>query len=61
MDFALTEEQLAFLDTAKDFARERLLPNASRWDEERHFPADPSTAAFGLARRHCTCTADMGL
>jgi hypothetical protein len=31
-----------------DFAPERLLPNASRWDEEGHFPADPSTADMGL-------------
>ncbi len=45
MDFSLTEEQLAFQDTARSFARERLLPNASRWDEERHFPAEELRAA----------------
>ncbi len=45
MDFSLTEEQLAFQDTARSFARERLLPHASRWDEERHFPAEELRAA----------------
>ena len=51
MDFSLTEEQLAFQHTARSFARERLLPNASRWDEERHFPAEElrEAAALGFA------------
>ncbi len=51
MDFGLTEEQLAFQHTARSFARERLLPNASRWDEERHFPAEElrEAAALGFA------------
>jgi alkylation response protein AidB-like acyl-CoA dehydrogenase len=48
MDFSLTEEQLAFQHTARSFARERLLPNALRWDEERHFPAEELRAAVQL-------------
>lgn len=39
MDFELTEDQRAFQQTARDFARERLLPGAAAWDENRHFPA----------------------
>jgi alkylation response protein AidB-like acyl-CoA dehydrogenase len=39
MDFELSEDQRAFQQTARDFARDRLLPNASQWDEDRHFPA----------------------
>ncbi len=39
MDFELSEDQRAFQATARAFARERLLPNAGKWDDERHFPA----------------------
>ncbi len=39
MDFDLSEDQRAFQQTARDFARDRLLPNAGRWDEDKHFPA----------------------
>ena len=35
----LTEEQRMIRDMAREFARERLLPNAARWDRESHFPA----------------------
>lgn len=48
MDFSLSEDQLAFQDTARSFARERLLPNASRWDEDRHFPAEELREAAAL-------------
>ena len=36
----LTDEQLMIRDMARQFARERLLPNAARWDKESHFPAE---------------------
>jgi alkylation response protein AidB-like acyl-CoA dehydrogenase len=48
MDFALNEDQLAFQATARDFARERLLPQAGRWDQERHFPAEELREAASL-------------
>jgi alkylation response protein AidB-like acyl-CoA dehydrogenase len=48
MDFELSEDQRAFQQTARDFARERLLPNASTWDETRHFPAAELREAAGL-------------
>ncbi|MCB1750815.1 MAG: acyl-CoA dehydrogenase family protein [Gammaproteobacteria bacterium] len=35
----LTEEQRMIRDMARGFARERLLPNAARWDRESLFPA----------------------
>ena len=38
MNFALSDDQQAIRDTALDFAREKLAPNALRWDEEKHFP-----------------------
>ncbi len=40
MDFELTEDQLAFRDTARQFAEQELAPNAAKWDQEHHFPVD---------------------
>ena len=48
MEFGLSEEQRAFQEAARAFARERLLPHAGRWDEERHFPAEELRAAAAL-------------
>jgi butyryl-CoA dehydrogenase len=36
----LTEEQMMIRDMAREFARERIAPNASCWDREDEFPAD---------------------
>lgn len=36
----LTEEQTMIRDMARDFARERLAPNAAKWDQEGIFPGD---------------------
>jgi hypothetical protein len=51
MQFELTEDQRAFQATAREFARDRLLPQASQWDEDKHFPADElrEAAALGFA------------
>ncbi len=48
MDFSLTEDQRAFQETARQFAQDRLAPNAGRWDEERHFPAEELREACAL-------------
>ena len=40
MDFKLTDEQAMVRDMAREFARAELLPNASNWDEEGHFPIE---------------------
>ena len=44
----LTEEQGLIRDTLRAFARERLAPNAARWDREHHFPRDELTALGAL-------------
>ena len=51
MQFQLTEEHDAFRDMAAEFARNKLMPNAERWDEEAHFPVDVlrEAAALGMA------------
>ncbi|WP_414932989.1 acyl-CoA dehydrogenase family protein [Vibrio europaeus] len=40
MDFELNEDQRAFADTAMQFAREELEPNAAEWDEQQIFPKE---------------------
>ncbi|AKH19408.1 acyl-CoA dehydrogenase [Sedimenticola thiotaurini] len=46
----LTEEQRMIRDMARDFARERLAPNAAEWDRESIFPAEElkELGALGL-------------
>ncbi|TMX31777.1 acyl-CoA dehydrogenase family protein [Vibrio sp. Hep-1b-8] len=38
MDFELNQDQKAFVDMANQFAREKLMPMASQWDEQQIFP-----------------------
>jgi alkylation response protein AidB-like acyl-CoA dehydrogenase len=40
MDFELNEDQLAFQQSARDFAARAMAPFAAQWDEEAHFPLD---------------------
>lgn len=40
MDFELSDEQRAFRQAARDFAREVLAPEAARWDTEAIFPVE---------------------
>ncbi|MDZ7627186.1 MAG: isobutyryl-CoA dehydrogenase [Parvularculaceae bacterium] len=51
MDFALSEEQAAIQEMARNFAAEELAPYAGEWDEKKHFPVDviKKSAALGLA------------
>jgi alkylation response protein AidB-like acyl-CoA dehydrogenase len=51
MDFTLSDEQRAFQETARNFAREEWLPAAPAWDERQEFPvaALRRAAALGFA------------
>jgi alkylation response protein AidB-like acyl-CoA dehydrogenase len=51
MDFSLTEEQRAFQATARQFARDAMMPHARDWDENQIFPVDTlrEAAALGFA------------
>ena len=40
MDFSLTEDQRAFVASARAFAEGALAPNAAKWDAESIFPRD---------------------
>jgi alkylation response protein AidB-like acyl-CoA dehydrogenase len=50
----LTEEHQMIRDALRAFSRERLAPNAARWDKEHHFPKEElkelaALGAFGVA------------
>jgi len=51
MDFELSDEQRAFGETARTFAREEWLPHAPGWDERQEFPVEAlrRAAALGFA------------
>ncbi len=48
MDFTLSADQQAFVQTARDFAEKELAPHAARWDAEHHFPVDVIRRAANL-------------
>jgi alkylation response protein AidB-like acyl-CoA dehydrogenase len=48
MDFELTEEQRAFAQTARDFAKDQFAPHAALWDAEGIFPKDAIAKAGEL-------------
>src|SRR5579863_3320562 len=48
MDFELSGEQLAFQETAREFARTEWLLHAPGWDEREEFPAAALRAAAAL-------------
>ena len=48
MDFDLTEEQRAFAATARQFARDEMMPQARDWDENETFPVESLRKAAAL-------------
>jgi alkylation response protein AidB-like acyl-CoA dehydrogenase len=40
MDFSLTDDQQAFVESARAFSQGALAPHAAEWDEKAHFPKD---------------------
>lgn len=60
MQFQLTEEHYAIRDMAAEFARDRLLPNAERWDAEAHFPVDVLRDAAKLGMGGIIAREDIG-
>ncbi|MCK0537719.1 acyl-CoA dehydrogenase family protein [Alcanivorax quisquiliarum] len=48
MDFSLSEEQLAYRDTARQFSDKALAPFAAEWDAESHFPVETLREAGAL-------------
>src|SRR5881275_571360 len=48
MHFALSDDQIAVRDMAREFAAEKIAPHALRWDQEKHFPVDVMREAAAL-------------
>jgi len=48
MDFELSEEQRAFQATARQFARDEMMPSARGWDENEVFPVESMRKAAAL-------------
>lgn len=51
---------VAALDLLQEFAARELLPNAARWDEEKHFPIDTLRSAASLGFAGLFCREDVG-
>jgi alkylation response protein AidB-like acyl-CoA dehydrogenase len=60
MDFSLSEEQLAFQETARAFSEGELAPNAAEWDEKRIFPVEIFKAAGALGFMSMYCPEEFG-
>ena len=48
MDFRLNEDQRAFQDSARAFARDEMMPHAREWDAESIFPVETLRRAAAL-------------
>jgi alkylation response protein AidB-like acyl-CoA dehydrogenase len=48
MDFELSDEQRAFQETARTFARDEMMPSARDWDEGEIFPVETLRKAAAL-------------
>ena len=60
IDFELTEEQKALIDTARRFAKERIIPVAAECDRKSEFPKDVFKAAWEIGLVNPTLPAEYG-
>jgi acyl-CoA dehydrogenase len=60
IDFELTEEQRALIDTARRFAKERIIPIAAECDEKAHFPMEVFKDAWNLGLVNPTLPSEYG-
>ena len=60
LDFEPTEEQRALIDTARRFARERIIPVAAECDRESRFPKEVFVEAHAIGLVNPTLPAEYG-
>ena len=60
LDFSLSEEHQALIDTAKRFAKERIIPVAAECDRDSRFPREVFEAAHELGLVNTTIPAEHG-
>ena len=60
IDFELTDEQRALIDTARKFTRDRIIPVAAECDRDEKFPEDVFKAAWENGLANPTLPAEHG-
>ncbi|MGH7283465.1 MAG: acyl-CoA dehydrogenase family protein [Polyangiaceae bacterium] len=60
IDFELTEEQRALIDTARRFTKERIIPVAAQCDRESRFPRDVFDEAWKIGLVNPTLPSEYG-
>jgi acyl-CoA dehydrogenase len=60
LDFSLSDEQKALIETARRFSRERIAPVAAECDREARFPRDVFEAAHALGLVNATVEPEYG-
>jgi acyl-CoA dehydrogenase len=60
IDFELTEEQNALIETARRFAKERIIPVAAECDRKSEFPKDVFKAAWEIGLVNPTIPTEYG-
>jgi len=60
LNFAMSDEQIALVEAAKRFARERIIPVAAACDRESRFPRDVFEAAHELGFVNASVPAEYG-
>jgi acyl-CoA dehydrogenase len=60
IDFQLSEEQKALIDTARRFTKEQIIPIAAECDRDARFPMDVFKRAWEIGLVNTTCPAEYG-
>src|SRR5262249_2099119 len=60
IEFSPTDEQKALIDTARRFAKERIIPVAAKCDHDSRFPMEVFQEAWGLGLINAPCPAEYG-
>jgi len=60
IDFSLSEEHRALIETARRFTRERITPIAAECDREARFPMEVFKDAWSIGLINPTCPAEYG-
>jgi acyl-CoA dehydrogenase len=60
VDFSLSEEHKALIETARRFTKERITPIAAECDREARFPMDVFKEAWEIGLINPTCPAEYG-
>jgi acyl-CoA dehydrogenase len=60
MDFSISDEQQRLVDTARKFTREKIIPNAQKWDEHGTFPKELFEQAWEIGLMNAEVPQEYG-